>query len=267
MAGARQRLLSSFRLFLLSKKYKNISPVATNATQQQQQHALLRAMADAGAMRSARATAAATALRPGTLLLWGGADAVPVEALARFSLLRETAAACEADAAQRCVPLVAQLAAHCRRAAAPGGGGAAASSDPQQHQRSSPALVGCDDPSEQHIKDAEQEPPPKRLRAEGGVGGQQQQQTACTSTSSSTSSSSKRTKESLHLYAGVACVARWGEIAGFLSLAQRQEAAWAAALGRLRAQADAAAAWIEPLAAAAASGGASSSGTTGAPPS
>lgn len=198
------------------------------------QRALLRAMTDDDTVTDARVAAASPPFLSGM-----NRDAVPVEALGRFSLLRETAAGCELDAAARCIPLVAQLAAHARRssAAAAAAAATAASADPAAGGRSSDELPA----------------PMKRQRTDSGpvaeaAMGQQSTPPAAAPAAEEPDAHADKV-EKLQLFGAVMSVARWGETTAVRFEAERQCAAWEAALERLRVRADAAAAWIETCAA------------------
>lgn len=234
VSAARDRLLVAFLQQVADAKQEGGSKaaaeredIATNAALQQQ-HALLRLMLQPAAVKSARAAAAAAALHGAGSVPTAGQQHAAAEALARFSLLRETAERCEGDAAQRTTVLLRQLvdSSHSSR-----GCGATAPGEEEQPPSQKRRRAAGRPMKQQHGRsaDLEEDAP----AAPGGGGG-------------SASPEEKR------LYGAVMCAARWGELVAVRSEAARQEASWGSLLERLRAQAEAAAAWIEPRAAAAA---------------
>lgn len=170
------------------------------------------------------------------------AAAAVAEALAYASLLLQTAEACEVDAARRCIPLAMQMAelsaASMRRQLA-----VTAERRAEKRRR----LL--------HLGTAVAEHPagsPSRATEEGEASSGTMQTTAASSAAASRDEDRQR-------YAAVLCIARWGQIVAIHAEAAREHAGCVARLQRLRAQAEAAASWIEPRAANAAA-------VAGAPP-
>lgn len=95
-----------------------VAAVRSAAIKEPLKHALLRVMLASGLGTLKDVTAADPA---------AAGEEAAVYGFVCFSLLRETAAACEVDAAQRCIPLVALLAAHARRGGASPAAAAASS--------------------------------------------------------------------------------------------------------------------------------------------
>lgn len=227
----------------------------------QQQHVMLRLMFDAAAMTAARAsgTRRAEGGQPPGLNMGGveGHDAgLAAEAVARFSLLRETAERCETDAAQRCIVLLGQVVASAAArgaavsAATAEGGGAAAGDEEQLPATKRQAVgVAAPPPGAGAAQSGGRSNEPPQKEEEGVLASdsseEDEEQVGDGAGGRATAAAPASAEEEKQLFAAAMCVARWGQIVAFRSEAQRQEAAWSALLERLRGQADAAAAWIE----------------------